>query len=188
MLLDILLATPIIILTLLGIRDGIVRKAVALVCLLAALILGQLYMHDAGQFLVENAGVGPSDAPMFGYLLIVLLIMFSQALVYRLAAGGYKLGGVIDRIGGGVLGFGEGVLLMSTLLLIVAMIGVPSRATSRDSRFYKPIVNIAPQILDFSSALGPETVNKLKDLTAPDEERAKRAPKPPARARPGNGK
>ncbi len=184
MLLDLLLGTPIIIFTLLGLRDGIVRKSVAVVCLLAALILGQLYMHEAGQFLVENAGVNPSDGPMMGYFAIVLFIMLAQSLVYRLAAGGYKLGGFADRIGGSVLGFVEGVLLMSTLLLIFAMSGSPSRDTSRDSRFYRPIVNIAPQILDFSSTLGPETMSKLKELTTPEEQRARGTKRPPSSGRP----
>ncbi len=183
MLLDLLLGTPIIIFTLLGLRDGIVRKSVALVCLLAGLVLGQLYMHEAGEFLVQNAGVNPSDAPMLGYLAIVLFILLTQSLVYRLAAGGYKIGGIADRIGGGVLGFVEGVLLMSTLLLIFAMSGIPSRATSRDSRFYRPIVNIAPRILDFSSTMGPETMNKLKELTTPEEQRGRGAKRSPSSGR-----
>ena len=56
MLLDILIFIPVLMCILFGLRDGIVRKLVAIVVLIAGLILGQLYMRDVGEFLADHAG------------------------------------------------------------------------------------------------------------------------------------
>ena len=93
-----------------------------------------------------------------------------QGLLYRILAKNYKIGGFADRVGGIVLGFVEGVLFVSSLLLIFATSDFPDRNNKRDSQFYKSVVNVAPQILDMTSVVGPEVINKLKDVTSPDSD------------------
>ena len=161
MLLDILIFVPVLMCILFGLRDGIVRKLVAIVVLIAGLILGQIYMRDVGDLLVGRGGTNPEDAPIYGYLVIFLGLLIVQGLFY-------KIGGFADRIGGIVLGFIEGVLFVSTLLFIFATSDFPDRNNKRDSQFYKSVVNIAPQILDMTSTVGPEVLNKLKDVGTPE--------------------
>ena len=164
MLLDMLLGIPVIVTSMLGFRDGIVRKAVAIAAMIIALVVGQLYMRDVGKLLTSAMDVAPADAPMEGFLAIFLVIVFIQGLIYRIAADGYKIGGMADRIGGTALGFAEGVLFISAMLMIFALQGTPSRATARDSRFYKPVVNIAPEIVDFLVNIEPESKDAMKGL------------------------
>jgi uncharacterized membrane protein required for colicin V production len=160
MLLDILIGIPILVFTLIGVRDGIVRKLIAILVVIGGLFVGQIFQHDASVLLVEKIGVDPSNAPMLGYLTIFFGLVLLQALVYRLVAGKYKIGGVADRVIGCVLGFAEGVLFISALLLILLPTGFPSRDTARDSRFYKSVVNIAPQIMDVESSLDTDSVQQ----------------------------
>lgn len=162
MLLDLLITGPLILFTALGLRDGIVRKLVACIAFLIGLIAGHFFMHDVGEFLVANAGTDPSDGPTYGYLTIFLSVAVVQGILYKLITGGYKIKGIADRIGGTVVGFFEGLLFLSALFYILTLSGIPGRATARDSRFYKPIVNIAPQILDLVTTFNPETVGKTK--------------------------
>ena len=70
MLLDILIFVPILMCILFGVRDGIVRKLVAIVVLIAGLILGQIYMRDVGNFVVGHGGISHEDAPIYGFLII----------------------------------------------------------------------------------------------------------------------
>ncbi len=168
MLLDILIFVPVLMCILFGLRDGIVRKLVAIVVLIAGLILGQIYMRDVGDLLVGRGGTNPEDAPIYGYLVIFLGLLIVQGLFYRIVAKNYKIGGFADRIGGIVLGFIEGVLFVSTLLFIFATSDFPDRNNKRDSQFYKSVVNIAPQILYITSTVGPEVLNKLKDVGTPE--------------------
>jgi len=164
MLIDILIFVPTLICILLGLRDGIVRKIVAIVVLIAGLILAQIYMRDVSDLLSSYVGFNHEDVPVKGFLVIILGLLIIQGILYRILAKNYKIGGIADRIGGMTLGFVEGVILVSSLLFVFAMTGFPDYTTSRDSQFYKSVVNIAPQILDFTSSVGPDSIEKLKDI------------------------
>lgn len=167
MLLDIFIFVPVLFFIILGARDGIVRKLVASVVLIAGLILGHIFMRDVGNFLVGRAGISHEDAPMYGFLTIFFGLFIVQSLLYKLLTESYKIGGIADRIGGIVFGFIEGALFVSSLLFILAMSGFPDRETSRDTRFYKTFVNIAPQILDFTTSVGPDVLEKFKEVGTP---------------------
>lgn len=164
MLMDILIFVPTLFCILLGLRDGIVRKIVAIVVLVAGLILAQIYMRDVSDLLSKYIGFNHEDVPVKGFLVILLGLLIIQGVFYRILTKNYKIGGIADRIGGMTLGFIEGVILVSSLLFISAMTGFPDHTTSRDSQFYKSVVNIAPQILDLTSSVGPDSFDKLKDI------------------------
>ena len=164
MILDGLIGIPMLFFILLGFRDGVVRKLVAIIVLVAGLYLGQIYMHDLGKFLSENGWVQSANPSTYGFLTIFLGLAILQGLLYKFIAKGYKIGGFADRVGGLVLGFIEGALFISSLLFVFALTGFPSRETKRDARLYKPIVNIAPQILDFTSTLSPDYLKKINDV------------------------
>ncbi len=167
MILDLFLLSPLILYTLLGVRDGLVRKLVGIGAIILALFLAQAYMHDIGEFMSENMGISPSDAPSTGFVFIFFFVTLFVSIIYRVTSGNYKIGGVADKILGGVLGFVQGALLASSLLLMLAFQGIPSRTTLRDSRLYKPLVNIAPQILDLGGEIGPSAVKNIESLTKP---------------------
>jgi uncharacterized membrane protein required for colicin V production len=167
MLLDILIFVPILLYILLGVRDGTVRKLVAIVMLIAGLILAQLYMRDVGAMLVGRGGIDSEETLTYGFLIIFFGVFIIQSLLYKLITKNYKIGGIPDRIGGIVLGFIEGAIFVSSLLFIFAMSGFPDRQNKRDSSFYKSFVNIAPQILDLTTTVGPEVLEKFKEIGTP---------------------
>jgi uncharacterized membrane protein required for colicin V production len=168
MLLDILIFVPLLLYILLGMRDGIVRKLVAIIMLIAGLILGQIYMRDVGAMIAGHGKIDSEEAPTYGFLIIFFGIFILQSLLYKVITKNYKIGGIPDRIGGIVFGFIEGSIFVSSLLFIFAMSGFPDRQTKRDSSFYKSFVNIAPQILDLTSTVGPEVLDKFKEIGTPD--------------------
>jgi uncharacterized membrane protein required for colicin V production len=164
MLLDILITGPMLVFTLLGLRDGVIRKLVAIVMFTVGLLLGQLFMKDVGQFLADNGWVRAEDASLDAYVIIFVGIAVLQGLLYKLIAHGYRIGGFLDRVGGLALGFMEGVLFLSCLFFILARTGFPSHDIKRDSMFYKPVVNIAPQILDATSFIDSESAQTMKEV------------------------
>lgn len=167
MLLDLFLFSPLILYTILGVRDGLVRKLVSIGAIVLALFLGQAYMRDVGQWLIANVGTSPSSAPSQGFLYIFVTVTLAVSVVYKVTSDNYKIGGVADKVLGAILGFVQGALIASSLLLILAFQGVPSRDTIRDSRLYKPLVNLAPQIIDLGAEVGPGAVKNLENLTKP---------------------
>jgi len=184
-LLDILIGVPIIVFILFGARDGVVRKLVAIVVMLAGLILGQLFMNPVGSFF---AGEGNPDAPMYGFLFTFLGLVILQSILYRTLTTSYKIGGIADRVGGTILGFFEGALFISCMLYIFALSGFPDRVTKRDARFYNPVVNIAPKILDITSTISSEALEKLKDTSSPETSDSEKMKKGARRSTDGSKK
>ena len=164
MLLDILIFVPMLVFTLVGFRDGVIRKLVAIVMFIVGLFVGQMFMHDLGQILTDKGWIESTDSSMYGYLIIFFAIAILQMLLYKIITKSYKIGGFMDRIGGLILGFVEGALFLSCLFFIFAQTGFPLHDIKRDSMFYKPIVNIAPQILDVTSLIESESSEKLKEM------------------------
>ena len=167
--LDLLIGVPILISTLLGLRDGLVRKLVSLIMMLLALIIGQFFMHKVGTMLVERGLATPETASSRGFYSIFFSIGIIQALLYRLLTGNYKIGGLFDRIGGSIVGFCVGVLFMSTMLMMFALNGFPDREMKRESQFYDPIVNITPEILDEVASMGTDTFHSTQESNSPDQ-------------------
>jgi uncharacterized membrane protein required for colicin V production len=181
MLLDILIFTPLLLYILLGVRDGTVRKLIAIVVLIGGLIAGQIYMRDVGAMIVGRGGIDSEDAPIYGFLIIFFGLFILQSLLYKIITKNYKIGGIPDRVGGTVLGFIEGAIFVSSLLFIFAMAGFPDRQTKHDSSFYKSFVNIAPQILDLTSTVGPDVLEKFKEIGTPGSGEGNKVKKDAAR-------
>lgn len=167
MIIDLVILLPIIGFSVLGFRDGSARKLTAIVVAIVAMFVGHLVMHDVGTFLVEKLNFQPAKAPTTGFLIVFVVLFLLEASLYRLLTGNYKFGGIADKIVGVPLGFCEGVLIMSIFIFILNMGGPPSPRTVRESRFYKPVASVAPQIFDLYEALVPVAKQTLEDVTNP---------------------
>jgi uncharacterized membrane protein required for colicin V production len=172
MTLDILIAFPVLLTIAFGFRDGLVRKAVTLFFMIIALFLGQIYMHDAGIFLARFNIASPEAAPRKGFYCIFFGILFVQSILYRMITGNYKIGGFMDRFAGAALGFVQGIVFMSVMLMMMSLSGFPDRDMIKYSQFYKMVVNVAPEILDVTSSIRSEASDQIKKI-APDDENEK---------------
>lgn len=180
MIVDLMIVFPLIILTALGFKDGLVKKGIALLVTFMAMIVAQTVLDDvatlfAGEFDLERA-----DAVLYGYFAVFFGMIFLQSLIYRLTASGYKIGGIADRMVGASLGFLQGLLIMSVVFMMLALQRFPSRQYRVDSRLYKPVANLAPQLLDFTLNVVPEATMDLKDKSKErlDEFGKPKAPQP----------
>ncbi len=180
MVIDLLILFPVVALSVLGFRDGLVKKGIALTVTFAAMIVAQLTLDDMARFFVDEFDISPGEAPLYGYFTVFFGMIFIQSLVYRLAGHGYKIGGIADRTVGSVFGILQGLLIMSVVLMMLGLLRFPSRTYRVDSRLYKSVVNIAPQLLDFTMNVVPETTGELQEeaktrvdeFTKPDQKKA----------------
>lgn len=167
MLLDFLFAFPIIISGLLGFRDGLVRKLVAIAVIVGGMFISQIFMKDVADLLVKHISTDKSTAPLTAYFMIFFTLILLQSLLYRLLAGGYKIGGIADRIIGCALGLFEASLILSVVLVMFSLRGIPERKTVRDSRAYATLISIAPLITDFATNIVPEAQESFEKITKP---------------------
>ncbi len=165
MIIDLLIIFPVIALCVLGFKDGIVKKGVALLVTFFAMIIAHLLMNDMAEFFAMEFDLERVDAVIYGFYTIFFGLIFLQSLMYRLTVSDYKIGGIADRFVGSGLGLLQGLLIMSVVFMMLALTGFPSRQYRIDSRLYKSVVNIAPQLLDFTLETVPETTQELKGQT-----------------------
>lgn len=170
MTMDFLFLLPLIFFAMLGFRDGIVRKLTAIGTIIVAMFVAQFLQNDLAKVLRDHAGVEPADAPLRAYFLIFFSLLFIQALLYRVLAKAYKIGGIVDRVIGAALGLLEGGLILSVILVMLSLQGIPDRRTVRDSRLYGTLVSLAPMITDLASTALPEAKESLEKLTSPAPE------------------
>lgn len=173
MTLDFLFLLPLVVFAILGFRDGLVRKLVAIVCVIGAMFAAQYFQQDLGKIMRRELSVDPANAPAQAYFVIFMGIVLLQSLLYRLLTKAYKIGGIADRIIGSALGLFEGMLIISVILVMFSLQGIPDRKLARDSRLYSLLVGIAPRITDIATTAVPDVQESLKELTTPQTEQPK---------------
>lgn len=171
MTLDFLFLLPLVVFAALGFRDGLVRKLVAIACVIGGMFAAQYWQQDLAKLMRRELSVDPADAPIQAYYIIFIGIVLLQSLLYRLLTKGYKIGGIADRIIGSALGLFEGMLIISVILVMFAMQGVPNKKLARDSRMYNLLVGIAPRISDFAVTAVPEVRESLEQLATPKDQK-----------------
>jgi len=142
---------------------------VAVVMAVLSMNLAKIYMGDVGKTLMESFEVESADAPTFGFLLIFFALMLMQTLLYRLLARNYKIGGIVDRILGSVVGFAQGVIVVAAVAYALQLQGFPSQKTVRDARLYTPVANVGTMVLRIADVLAPQIDQHLKELTQPSQ-------------------
>jgi uncharacterized membrane protein required for colicin V production len=167
MIIDVIILLPWVVFGALGFRDASVRKLTAILTCVLAMFLGQWLMHDLGTLLRDKLHVLPEDAPVLAFAAIFFFTLFLQSILYRFLTNNYKIGGIVDRIGGVALGVVQGGIVISVVLFILAMQSPPSEKSTRDSRLYHTAASIAPSIMDlFSSALSTAG-QSMRDVASP---------------------
>lgn len=163
MVVDLMIIFPVIILTTLGFKDGLVKKGVGLLVTFVAMIVAQYVLNDVATMFAQEFDLERADAVVWGYYAVFFGMIFLQSLIYRLTANNYKIGGIADRLVGASLGFLQGILIMSVVFMMLALQRFPSHQYRVDSRLYKSVANLAPQLLDFSLNTVPEVTGEIKD-------------------------
>jgi membrane protein required for colicin V production len=140
-----------------GVRQGVVRRAVELVGLVAIFLFASRLADLLAPRLVDWLGLG-SAAAFYGSWAVVLI---GGVILVRLVAAGLRkvvhltLVGWLDRLGGGVLGLTFGLILASCLFLLVYSIPVSEdlRDEMAESEPAELLLHFAPSLYDAGSEL-----------------------------------
>ncbi len=167
MVIDIILAFTLIAFGGLGWRDASARKLTSIAVCIIGMFVAHYFMQDLGQFLIKKLHYQPETAPVAAFLMIFLVLFLLQFALYRPLTHNYKFGGIVDKIFGVPLGLVEGVIFISIVIFVINMQGPPRERTVRDSRLYRPVASVAPQIFDLFSTVLPAAQQTLENVAAP---------------------
>ncbi len=161
---DIILVLVLSIFMFAGWRKGLLRKLIALICLALSLVVATKFASTVSEEISEPLGLSSGAGTTVSFILIVFVIMISQAIFYKLVI--KKLGeGVWNKIGGLLMGLLEGGLLVSvTVIFLSIYFHYPSDETRSESLLYKPLKNFAPRLFDSVNTFFPESEDFYQEV------------------------
>lgn len=153
----------------LGYRKGFLRKILGFTGLIVGFIVAVQFYQPIGEFISRIF----SSASVIIYLitfLSIIGIVFGLAVWLARYLSNINAGTtLIDKIAGIVIGFLQGLLITSILLVNLSYMDFPSEIDKKNSIFYKSVYNVAPalfnKILSYSpnlKALYEEYKNRFK--------------------------
>jgi uncharacterized membrane protein required for colicin V production len=161
---DIILALVLSIFMFAGWRKGLLRKLIALICLAVSLVVATKFASTVSDEISGPLGLSPGTGTTLSFIVIVCVIMISQAIFYRLVI--KKLGeGLWNKIGGLLMGLLEGGLLVSvTVIFLSIYFHYPSDEIRSESLLYKPLKNFAPRLFDSINTFLPESEDFYQEI------------------------
>lgn len=155
--LDIIIALPILIFFVAGLKNGFIEEAVGLIGQIIAIFLAFTYMSDFSAFWEELYNIESSWIPFFSFIAIYLLAIIIVKLIIKLMESILKFAklSMVNHFFGGVFSGLKGAIIASAFLVILGVLGQPRQEYTQNSLLYSYILPIAPSTYNFISRVLP---------------------------------
>lgn len=156
--LDLIILLPIAYVAYRGFVNGFFREVFGILGIIIAVYLTFHYMAAVASIItpyVENddhAVIITGIVMFIGIIVVVQVIGFMFERFFEAA----KLG-IINKLAGMIFGALKSALFISTILLLLAGIGIPSDETTSKSASYPYVITVAPATFDLIAELLPGT-------------------------------
>ncbi len=155
---DVLILVGLLLYTVLGWRDGLMKKVFGVIGFWGGLIIATKFMEYLGIQMVHWFSVDEDTAYVLAFCTIFVIISLVVNLSYRwFGKVGTESLSTFSRIGGAVLGIAQGLVAVSLILLMFNIFDIPSEETQNDSLLYNDTMQIAPEVFDYSTSWIPDS-------------------------------
>lgn len=158
--LDLVIIILVTLSTFFGFRKGFLRKVLGIAGLVLGFILAVRFYEPVSNLLLTLIDANESLMRIIGFLVIIAIVFFLAVWVARFMANINPSLSRLDKITGAVLGFGEGLLITSILLVNLSFINYPDIKIRETSVLYSRVYYIAPLVFDKIISYSPS----LKDM------------------------
>jgi uncharacterized membrane protein required for colicin V production len=162
---DILIVLGVLLFVVLGIRDGFFKKIFGIMGLIGGLMLATKFMAPTADWLIDWFGFSQETGLIVAFFFLLILVVVAVNLFYRwvgqTADTSLK---VWSRLAGGLLGVGQGLIAVSLVLVLFSIVSFPSEEDKKDSAFYKDVIPIAPQVIDYTIEWMPTSKKFVDEL------------------------
>jgi uncharacterized membrane protein required for colicin V production len=130
-----------------GYRVGPLKGSITLLALIVSIVLAFRLMSPAGNAIASTGLMSPAHGAALTFVVLVAgCLTLGWILVIR--TGKPSSAKRWGRVGGSTLVFLQAALLISAMLLVLRITGVPSASTRANSLLYRPAVNMLPMMFD----------------------------------------
>jgi membrane protein required for colicin V production len=133
---------------LLGFKDGLVRKIIGLLGLIAGVALAFEFSGKLGKLLTPFFNNDSYLAGLIGGILIFLVTIFLASVIKRIVHPLDKVNKFINQLLGGLIGVVQLVYFTSTIFLFLNIFAFPKNADRTNSMFYNPVLNLIPKTIE----------------------------------------
>lgn len=132
----------------LGFKDGLVRKIIGVLGLIAAVLLAFSYSNEVGEFLAPVFDDEQNLAEIVGGILIFLTVILISSIIKRIIHPVDKVNKFINQILGGLTGTIQMVFFISGFLLFLNIFKVPNESVRSSSLLYTKMYSVVPTTID----------------------------------------
>ncbi|MBS3943947.1 MAG: CvpA family protein [Melioribacter sp.] len=132
----------------LGFKDGLIRKIIGLIGLIAAIFLAYKFSDDFGNILQPVFNKDEYFSNVIAGILIFLVTILIASIIKRLVHPSDKINLFINQFIGGILGVIQIVFFLSGLFLFLKIFSFPDKTTGNNSLLYKSVYNLIPSSVD----------------------------------------
>ncbi len=163
--LDILILIGLILSVILGIRDGFFRKIFGILGIIGGLILATKYMAFGADYIKGWMGFSDETSSILAFFILLIAVVAIVNLFYRwIGPSRDDAMKLWSRVGGGILGIGQGLVVVSLLLLMMDAFGMASDDDKESSTLYPQVVPIAPAVFDYVTDWMPQSKKFFEEI------------------------
>lgn len=145
---DYIIIAAIVIGFILGFKDGLVRKIIGVIGLIAGVLLAFSYSEEVGKFLAPIFDNEQNLAEIVGGILIFLIVILISSIIKRIIHPVDKVNNFINQILGGLTGAIQMIFFISGFLLFLNIFKVPNQNVRTESLLYEKIYSVVPITID----------------------------------------
>jgi uncharacterized membrane protein required for colicin V production len=147
----------------LGYKDGVFKKFLAIAGFWGGLIVATKAMYPLGKLFLDWFSTGAEASNVLAFYLTFMLITGAEyVLVKRYAQStDLKIG---MRLGGIFLGILQGAMVISLVLILLAVVDIPSDKNRNDSVTYESFFHLTPKVFDYTASWLPATKTFLEEM------------------------
>ena len=160
---DYILLIIILIGFILGYKDGLIRKVVGLIGIIAALILSVTYSGHLGEYLTPMFNNEDYLAKIISGVVIFFATILVFAVLKRLIHPSDKVNKFLNQLLGGIAGTIQIIFVVSVFLLLLNVISIPKEEDIEKSLLYSSIYSVIPTTIDLVVGTDFKTEGFLKD-------------------------
>lgn len=149
---------------LLGFKDGLIRKIIGLLGLIAGITLAYHFADDFGKLLNPIFNKDEYFSNVIAGILIFLLSLLIASIIKRIIHPNDKVNNFINQFVGGLIGVIQIIFFLSALFLFLSIFSYPDKNTSKDSLAYNFVYNLIPSSIDLVIGQKDEASDFIKNL------------------------
>ncbi len=149
---------------LLGFKDGLIRKIIGLIGLVAGIGLAFEFSDSLGKIITPFFNDDSYLANIISGILIFLVIVLIASIIKRIVHPLDKVNKFLNQIVGGIIGIIQIVFFLSGIMLFLDIFSFPAKESKDESLLYNKVHDIIPASFDLIVGHKSKVSDMIKDF------------------------